>query len=97
MTHNSEVIIQAIAGAIRDELADNYDAIHKAAVENFKANEDQGEPVCKVSLSLEWTPEAEKADAKVRLSWSTKRTVETEVEIDTDQEKFPFVKKEGTP
>ena len=78
--------IPILAGLIQDfddQLADNWDKIKAAAVENFRNDEDAGSPTPKATFNFE-VDMTDRARPKLttKMSWSVKYACEREHQLD---------------
>lgn len=85
-----EAIIEAVLAQLRADLDSKFADICSAAEESFKADEDEGEPKAKVSVSIAFSPMSVEQDVELSLAWAARYKVAHKIHVDPEQTKLPL-------
>lgn len=85
-----EAIIETVLAQLRADLEDKFADICAAAEESFKADEDESEPVAKVSVAIAFSPMSVEQDVELSMSWAARFKVAHKLRVDPAQEKLPL-------
>lgn len=90
-------IVDKAAVLVRNLLAGNFEAAGHDAVEAFEANQDAGNPIVKLGVTVEYPLAVSDPKVRVVLAWSARRKHEAEADIDGSQARLEFDKPGGEP
>jgi len=89
-----DAIINSATEQIRALLETHFRDIGKAAESSFLGDENQAEPVAKVSVKIEFPVLSRSAKVVVKFGWSATYKDESEEEVDPDQAKLGLEEKQ---